>query len=74
MTERKRPTASALTNVAASCEVCSWGADTVNALALAARHHDATGHQVTTSITRLVVYGDDVTPEELGQTTLEELA
>lgn len=70
----RRPTASTLTDVLAECRACNWEARTVNALALAAQHHDRTGHPTATSITRLVIYGTagdlDRAREAAGQETM----
>ncbi len=55
-----RRTRSSLASVMASCCVC-YGSDAVwrqrNALALAARHHDATGHETWAEQVIVVRYG-----------------
>jgi hypothetical protein len=53
----KRMTSSQVTEIVADCQACDWRADSVNALGLAARHHDATSHPVNTTITREITYG-----------------
>ena len=40
----------------ASCEDCGWELHGHNALGVAARHHDATGHTVHVEVVRSVVY------------------
>ena len=66
---------SELTAVTASCAGCNWSADSLNALGLAARHYDATGHPVTTTVTRAVHYGNagdlDRVRQDAGQFTIE---
>lgn len=69
-----RETNTALTDVIVECQGCDYASRSLNGLGSAARHHDATGHEVRTSVTRLVVYGEGPTPEELGQTTLDDVA
>jgi hypothetical protein len=48
-------------DVVAGCFVC-WGSDghwhSKNAQALAARHHDATGHQTWADVNMSVIYGE----------------
>ena len=56
-------------DIAAECRGCHWRANSANTLAIAAQHHDATGHEVQVVQTIVVVYGRQPTPEELGQTT-----
>lgn len=66
-----RDTRSIVTDVIAECRGCPWESTAGNALGNAARHHDASGHVVAVSITRLVTYGDpSATPP--GQLTIEE--
>lgn len=67
-----RPTTSAITDATAECQDCDWTTSSANAATLgnAAQHHDATGHHVTISITRLVTYGRETTPAERGQLEL----
>lgn len=57
-------------HVEAECQVCDWRSEAANALANAARHHDATDHYVSTSQTIRVDYGRGPAPEELGQMTI----
>lgn len=73
MTPPNRPTWSKLAGVVAQCQGCGWTAATVNGLALAAIHHDQTGHVVRIELTTNVVYGDaDKAARDTGQTTLED--
>lgn len=58
---RARPTASVTVNLA-TCEGCTWTNDGPNALALAARHHDAHGHVVVVEVNRITTYGDRTQP------------
>ena len=51
-------------DAAADCKDCEWKACSRNALALAARHHDRTGHQVSAHETWGVTYA---TPDVLEQ-------
>ncbi len=57
-----RRTRSCMATVMAGCRVCH-GPDAVwrqrNALALAARHHDATGHETWAEQTIIVIYGGE---------------
>ena len=53
-----RQTSSTLVEVDARCGGCQWSSQAGNALGNAARHHDATGHHVEVSVTRIVHYGD----------------
>lgn len=70
----KRQMTSRLTAVDAVCQACTWAASSINALALAAIHHDSTGHPVTTTVTRVVQYGTEhdlnVARETAGQARL----
>lgn len=66
----ERETSSTLVAVDAACDGCPWRSDAANGLGNAARHHDATGHYVTVTVTREVHYGAPATPEDLGQLTL----
>lgn len=52
------------------CHGCDWTASTANAMGLAARHHDATGHAVRIETNRVVIYGDPRAPAP-GQEALE---
>ncbi len=55
-----RVTYTACAEQAAFCQECDWKySNRKNGLALAARHHDATGHRVNIDITNLVSYGED---------------
>lgn len=49
-------------DVLADCHRCHWRSDAVNAHGNAARHHDATGHPVTVTVTRTITYGDPAAP------------
>lgn len=40
----------------ASCDDCGWELHSRNALGVAARHHDATGHTVRVEVIRSVIY------------------
>lgn len=70
----KRPTRSRLQQVTADCEACEWTVDARNGLGAAARHHDHTGHPVTTRVVRIVEYGTfadlDRAREAAGQVAL----
>lgn len=61
-----RETRSGVVSVIAGCVVCHGpsvaGWDSANAMALAARHHDATGHPTWAEQVVSVRYGPDVTP------------
>lgn len=57
MTHR-RPTSTSTVSAVAECMACSTRYSGANALALAARHHDATGHAIATVVERRIVYGD----------------
>lgn len=70
----KRETHSVTLEVQAGCDECAWCSTALNSLGNAARHHDATKHAVTVDVTRRITYGHQPTPEELGQTTIEDLA
>lgn len=59
--------------VVAECQSCDWKADDAGALGRAAQHHDRTDHETHIRQELLVVYGDGPTPEELGQTTLDDI-
>ena len=44
---------------AAHCYGCDWEyANSKNGLAMAAQHHDRTGHEVRVEIVNIVYYGD----------------
>jgi len=43
----------------AHCEDCNWALKAVNALGLAAQHHDRTGHSVSVEVNGHVSYCDD---------------
>ena len=58
MASNGRPTTSKLADVVADCCTCTWRSSAANALATAARHHDATGHAVIVDLTRTITYGD----------------
>jgi hypothetical protein len=60
-----------LEDVQAECLACRWTATSRNAQAIAAKHHDATGHAVRVSKSETVVYGDASAPAA-GQTSLIE--
>lgn len=66
----ERVTRSRVTAVFASCASCDWSSDAANAQANGARHHDATGHEVTVAQHLLTIYGEQPSPEELGQLTI----
>lgn len=55
----RRPTTVRNLPSLAMCQVCGWTKDAPNALALAAIHHDRTGHIVMTQVTRIVTYGEE---------------
>lgn len=65
-----RDTSSTVTDLLAECDGCSWTTTAANGLGNAARHHDATGHVVRVSVTRLVTYGDPTKPPMPGQTSI----
>lgn len=56
----KRVTAVADANYRAFCEneECGWRKEGVNALALAALHHDKSGHPTRTEKTQTILYGE----------------
>lgn len=56
--DSERATTVTTTLVLAECHRCQWRSDAVNAHGNAARHHDASGHPVTVTVTRRIVYGD----------------
>ncbi|MCK9249986.1 MAG: hypothetical protein M0P31_13565 [Solirubrobacteraceae bacterium] len=61
----------------AACGRCPWTATTANALAIAALHHDRTGHPVHVDLHRRVTYGDsaaDAPGQESLTAQLEEAA
>lgn len=59
MSDRKfsRKTRTGLVGAIGHCRECSWNQESKNTLALAAQHHDRTGHEVSVEITRVVIYG-----------------
>ena len=67
----KRQTTATTIHSTATCHGCDWTNEAANALATAARHHDNTGHAVTTDIRRVVIFGDPTAPMR-GQLPLEE--
>jgi len=54
----ERDTTVVTRDVTAECHRCDWRSHAVNAHGNAARHHDASGHPVTVTVTRTVTYGD----------------
>lgn len=73
MTPPRRVTTTETERVAATCATCGFAADKVNGLALAALHHDRTGHEVRIELVTIVVYGDrEHTLRASGQTSLED--
>lgn len=58
MARDKRPTTLGKANYEAQCMACEWSRDGVNGLALAAIHHDKTGHLVEVRKTQSIFYGD----------------
>lgn len=55
--KHKRPTKSRVVRARADCQSCGWGRMGKNALGLAARHHDDTGHRVVARQEIEVTYG-----------------
>lgn len=68
---RKRRTEHTIVEIAASCDGCDWSSDAKNALANAARHHDAKGHTVVVRRVMRTVYGIPNAPIP-GQTSLDD--
>lgn len=58
-------------DVLAECQGCSWTSAAPNALGNAARHHDAHGHRVLTTVTVRITYGDSAPPP--GQVELDDV-
>jgi len=52
----RRRTHSGITRASSACQNCDWTARTRNALGLAARHADTTGHAVRTEQCMVVIY------------------
>lgn len=52
-----RPTRTELVSVHARCERCAISLDAKNAQALAAKHHDKTGHTIKVRRVEEIVYG-----------------
>jgi hypothetical protein len=63
MTPIGRQTSARTTSAIAECTRCDFHVDSnAGALGNAARHHDATGHPVSVTITRVIEYGDAHAP------------
>jgi hypothetical protein len=56
----RRPTKTARVSALANCQACKWESESRNGLALAARHHDRTGHPTTTEVVTVIWYGAPV--------------
>lgn len=69
-----RQTHTVTTRLRATCAQCEWESDAPNGLGHAARHHDASGHTVTTDVERRIVYGDEAAIDPLQTSILDEAA
>lgn len=69
----RRPTSATVTAAHAECQECDWRTNNRGALGQAAQHHDRTGHAVETEQITAVTYGHAPRPEDLGQTTLDDV-
>jgi hypothetical protein len=69
----RRPTNAKVIDADAECRDCDWTSDGAGALGRAAQHHDRTDHYVYTRQTIVVEYGVAQTPEERGQTVLDDV-
>ena len=56
----RRQHSASIVKIIAECQRCNFRAETKNAQALAAQHHDKHGHRVEVSITTKIVYGSNL--------------